>query len=461
MVNCRKPKKIGIVGYYGARNLGDETVVAILAKRIRACYPNAEVVGFSLNPQETQWRHGFKAFPIRLEDDVSLSPKALSSTPAVNGETSPVTGLKNALKKCPRLFAPLKAIKHCCCESLRELAFLRRSFQRLQGFDLLVVPGSGPLTDWWGGPWTHPYSLLSWTCLARMTRTKVIALSIGSERLNTWLGKTFCKWALSMAHYRSFRDRYSRDTMESLGLKGANPVFPDQGFGLLDILGVDPPDAATQRRERNAGLTVGLCPVGKGCCVRPGAENASYETYKNNLTAFALWLIQRGHRIAFCDTHQFFDRQLVQQIIDTIKTECPREDVSSRIIQEPIITTEDLVARILTCDIVVASRFHGVVLPFVLQKPVLGIAYERKIGDLMFELGQADFHLPLDRADVTELIRLFRKLEQDRHAIARHLGTFVAEYRASLTAQYESLFGPFAPDLDRCVGGNDRRCAHQ
>ena len=58
-----------------------------------------------------------------------------------------------------------------------------------------------------------------------MTGTKVIALSIGSERLNTRLGKSFCKWALSMAHCRSFRDRYSRDTMEALGLKGDNPVF--------------------------------------------------------------------------------------------------------------------------------------------------------------------------------------------------------------------------------------------
>ncbi len=59
-----------------------------------------------------------------------------------------------------------------------------------------------------------------------MTGTKVIALSIGSERLNTRLGKSFCKWAMSMAHYGSFRDRYSRDTMEALGLKGDNPVFP-------------------------------------------------------------------------------------------------------------------------------------------------------------------------------------------------------------------------------------------
>ena len=100
-----------------------------------------------------------------------------------------------------------------------------------------------------------PYSLLGWFFLARMTGTNVIALSIGSERLNTRLGKSFCKWALSMAHYRSFRDRYSRDTMEALGLKGNNPVFPDQGFALLDLLGCNRTQRTQKDREQpSAGL---------------------------------------------------------------------------------------------------------------------------------------------------------------------------------------------------------------
>ena len=117
------------------------------------------------------------------------------------------------------------------------------------------------------GPWAHPYSFLSWAFLARMTRTKVIALSIGSERLNRRLGKTFCKWALSMANYRSFRDRYSRDTMEALGLKGDNPVFPDQGFALRDMLGCNPTQSAqTGCEQPGAGLTVGCSDWGMVLC---------------------------------------------------------------------------------------------------------------------------------------------------------------------------------------------------
>ena len=68
---CR-PKRIGIVGYYAGNNLGDDTVVAILIHKIREYYPDAEIVGFSLNPVDTARRHGIKAFPIRLQSDVSL-----------------------------------------------------------------------------------------------------------------------------------------------------------------------------------------------------------------------------------------------------------------------------------------------------------------------------------------------------------------------------------------------------
>ena len=194
---CR-PKRIGIVGHYGVGNLGDDTVVAILINKIREHYPNAEVLGFSLKPADTEWRHGIRAFPILRPYEVSF-PRGEPPLSRVDLKPTLYIELKQLLKKCPILFKPLQGLKIGLCELLEELSFLRRSFHRLRGCDLLVVPGSGPLTDWWGrGPWEHPFSLLGWFFLARMTGTKVIALSIGSERLNTRLGKSFCKWALSM-----------------------------------------------------------------------------------------------------------------------------------------------------------------------------------------------------------------------------------------------------------------------
>jgi polysaccharide pyruvyl transferase WcaK-like protein len=437
------PKRIGIVGHYGVGNLGDDTVVAILIKRIRERYPNVELSGFSLRPADTEWRHGIKAFSMVRPNEV-FSPGG--EPPLARTKLKPTLSvkLKQLLKKCPILFKPLKGLKIGLREVPGELSFWRRSFHRLRGCDLLVVPGSGPLTDWWGrGPWEHPYSFLGWFFLARITGTKVIALSIGSERLKRRLSKSFCKWALSMAQYRSFRDRYSRDTMEALGLKGDNPVFPDQGFAVLDVVDSNQKQSTpTESKQPSAGLTVGVTPIDKRSCVAEGDDDGWYDRYTENLSAFLCWLVQTGYRIAFCPTDTN-DQSYVQDIVEKMTSACPRGDLADRIIKDPIPTTEALIARIQLCDLMIASRFHGVVLPFALHKPVLAISsYGRKMRDLMSQCGQDDFHLPMKEADPEQMKRAFQALEQNRHAIARHLESVVADFKASLERQYEDVFGP-------------------
>ncbi len=443
----RRPKKIGIVGYYAGNNLGDDTVVAILIHKIRERYPEAEIVGFSLNPVDTARRYGIKAFPIRLQSDLSRRrrPPRVSR---VDVKPNLFYRLRQFVKRFPIVFKPLKYLKNCLydlpCAVGGELSFLRRSFRRLQGSDLLVVPGSSACTDWWmTGSFAHPYSFLSWAFLARMTRTRVIALSIGTERLNRRLSKNFCKWFLQMAHYRSFRDRYSRDAMEALGLTGDNPVFPDQGFALRDVLDCNRTQSTqTGCEQPSAGLTVGVTPIGEWCCVARGEDDSSYRRYIENLSSFLVWLTQRGHRIVFCPTDQL-DATCIQGIVEKITAACPPGDVACRIIQDPIVSTEDLIARIQLCDLMIASRFHGVVLPFALHKPVLAVSvYGRKIGDVMSECGQAGFHLRVDEADPEHMKGAFQALEKNRHAIAQHLESVVADLKASLERQYQEVFGP-------------------
>jgi polysaccharide pyruvyl transferase WcaK-like protein len=436
-------KRIGIAGYYGVGNLGDETVVAILIAKIRQYYPDAELFGFSLNPADTERRHGIKSYPIRLRSEVPLARNSSRTTIPPRHNTP--GKLKQSLKRLPFIFKPLKRVTNCLHAfppAIRELAFLGRSFHRLRGCDLLVVPGSGALTDWWGGAWVHPYSLLSWSCLARMTRTKVIALSIGSERLNTRLGKTFCKWALSLAHYRSFRDQYSRDFMEAAGLPGKNPVFPDQGFALADILSSSPRQTTRPKCEQTRpGLVVGVCPIGKTPCVGPGEDESWHDAYLASLCAVLSWLLRKGHRIAFSATDNH-DAPCVQQIIDRIIAASPDTDVAGQLTHEPISTTADLIEQIGACDLMITSRFHGVVLSLALYKPVLAItAYASKIRDVMSQCDLGDYCLTPKEAGLERMLSLFHKLEQNRSAIAHRLERLVEERRANVNRQYDQVLG--------------------
>jgi polysaccharide pyruvyl transferase WcaK-like protein len=435
------PTKIGIVGYYGVGNLGDETVVAILINRIRAHYPHAEVVGISLNPEDTQRRHGIKALPM-----IWRREGGRASAPHVHAEISFRRRLYGRLKKLlmpwPFVFRPLKAAKDFCCRLPHDLPFLRRTFSRLKGFEMLVVPGSGPLTDWWGGAFTHPYFFWSWAFLARLRGVKVIVLSIGSERLTTRLGKRFCKSFLSMAQYRSFRDRSSRDAMKVLGVKDDDPVFPDQGFALDEVLGSAAPEECNhQYEDARSGLIIAVSPLGQASYVPDDGDDSVHKRYIERLSAVCVWLLTMGYRIAFCPTDCVQDTPFVEEIIAYIKTALPGVDLSGQILNDPILTTADLVKRIQMCDMMIASRFHGIVLSFALQKPVLALSYGKKMSDLMIACGQGAYHRDLDKAEVAEVIQMFKALEHNRRSIAQHLGAVVSDYKCMLDKQYRHVFG--------------------
>src|SRR3990167_7295393 len=56
--------RVGISGSYGGMNLGDEAILEVLLKELRASV-DTEVVVFSRNPQDTESRHKVRAVPIR------------------------------------------------------------------------------------------------------------------------------------------------------------------------------------------------------------------------------------------------------------------------------------------------------------------------------------------------------------------------------------------------------------
>ena len=50
--------KIGLLDHVGGGNLGDDATLAAVAANIRRRWPNVEIVAFSMNPDDTEKRHG-------------------------------------------------------------------------------------------------------------------------------------------------------------------------------------------------------------------------------------------------------------------------------------------------------------------------------------------------------------------------------------------------------------------
>ncbi len=436
-------KKIGVFSHGGTKNLGDEALLAAVIQNVLLRVPHAEVVGFTINPEDTHERHGILSFPVRQIDRGALSNTAgsepsvgLTKTPEREGSSVGAAGkIKNALKILPGV-RPAVPVLRGLAQNLHtifaEPKFLFDSYRRLEGVDLLLVAGSQQLNDGYGGAWGFPFTLYKWTLLAKLAGTRVAILSVGAGPISSPLSKFFFKRVLNLVDYRSYRDAISSRMMESMGIKGAHPVLPD----LVYSLQLPAPKAAPTGAAR---IVVGANPVpffdGR---YWPTPDPARYQDYVRKFARFAEWLDESGHSILFFPTQMRAD----VLTIGDIRREMNGHSQSPNLLPgRPMQTLEDLVSEISRADFVVANRYHGILISLMMNKPVLGVAYHEKSRALLEQAGQGDYVLNIADFKTEDLIERFSAMEAAAPALKKRIAERMAPLRKALDEQYDTVLG--------------------
>jgi len=436
-MRLRMLRKIGILGHYGNGNLGDEAIVAAVIQSVKRHAPDATVVGFCVNPVDTAQRHGIQAFRIRRV--VSAPPvggAGGSQAATTSGEQrSWRESTKQIIKSIPLLNSLAKLIWHLprtLHTIWREGCFLVTASRTLTGIDLLIVAGSGQLMDGFGGAWAFPYTLFKWSVMARLRKTKLAILSVGAGPINAPLSRFFLRQALRLAHYRSFRDDYSMSLIKSLGVKKADNVFPDLACNLvLGHADVVP----TENRSR----VVGIIPVPYyDHRYWQKSDPVKYTDFVQKLAQFSLWLLDRGFVVSPFWTKLYTDELVVKDIEKVIKSSNVNQ-ASEGLLSRQISTLDDVIRAMGECDMLVASRFHGILLPLLMQKPVIGLAYHPKTNDMMTYMGQPDYCLSIDDFTVEGLQRMFLQMEERVPIIRSTLKPQALKAAALVEEQYRRV----------------------
>ena len=187
--------RIGLFGMFGSGNFGNDGSLEAMLLFVRHVRPNAELVCFCVDPEVVQATYRVSAVPIG-----SL------------GSASRTLRLMDKL---------LLSVPH-------RLVNLVRAFWHVRRLHVMIIPGTGILDDFATGPFGAPYALFRWCLAARLCGTRIGFVSIGAGPIHHPLSRWFMKSALRMAHYRSYRDRISRDFMQSIGFDAScDPVYPD------------------------------------------------------------------------------------------------------------------------------------------------------------------------------------------------------------------------------------------
>jgi polysaccharide pyruvyl transferase WcaK-like protein len=395
-------------------------------------------MGFTINPKDTRARHRISCFPIQRIEDVSTSKleQSLSSEQSAVSEANKISsgGVRHFLKSIPGLRAVvliLRRMIHAVVAAAHEPKFLLESYRCLKGVDLLLLAGSQQLNDLYG-TWTFPYTLFKWVVLARWTGTKVALLSVGAGPINGLLSRFFIKRVLHMVAYRSYRDSISSDLVRSLGVKGDHPVFPD----LVYSLQLPVPKTFHKTEQR---VIVGANPVPfYDTRYWATADSSRYEDYVRKLARFSEWLDQTGHSILFFPTQARADVYTIEDILRSMNGSSNSPNILDR---HPIQTLEDLVSEIARTDIVIANRYHGILISLMMNKPVLGIAYHEKSRVLLAQAGLGDYVLSASDFRIEDLIDKFRSLEANAPALRREISAHLAPLRKALDDQYDSVLG--------------------
>jgi polysaccharide pyruvyl transferase WcaK-like protein len=428
----RPPRTIGLLHHIGGGNLGDDATQAAVMLNIRRRWPHVALIGFSANPDDTKKRHGIPAYAIRRR------PWILGARIG-RTELTVKDNIKSVLSKNRLLFGLLRAIYSVVVKAPRglsaELLFLARAFRLLRSVDLLIINGGGQLTEW-GGPWGFPYTLFKWTLLGRLAKVDCVFLTVGAGPLTRPLSKFFVRRALSFSSYVSFRDQASRALARRIGFSGRSPVFPDSAYGLeLPALGGSGGTRAPGKP------IVGLAPM-PYCDPRAFHEKDQrvYTGFIRKLGLFASWLVRNDYRVALFGSDIGTDPLAIEDLHRVLRADPELAQRTHSIIEEPAISTEQLLDQMSSMDYVVTCRFHGVIFAHLLNKPVVAIAHHPKVATLMSDIGLARYCLDIRTFDPDLLIATFTVLVRDSEEIKARMAERLASDRRQLMQQFDDLF---------------------
>jgi polysaccharide pyruvyl transferase WcaK-like protein len=401
-----RQRKVCIFGNFGSPNFGNEITLQTILHHLRRRLPEAKVTCVCTGPEALRANQNIETVPISPN---LVKPWRLR------------TRLARLLR---RIFIEVPS------EPWRWLD----CFRKLKDTDVFIVPGTGLLTDAYGLRGWGPYNLFKWSLIAKLRGCKVLFVSVGAGPIYSRLGRYFVKSALSLASFRSYRDDVSMAYLKGIGFPtNGDQVYPDLVFSLPETTIYQNCGKGNGRQVVGLGL---MTYAGKYSNERP--SNAIYLQYLDNLAAFAGWLLAHDYdiRLLIGDVH---DTSLPMEFRSQLKASFGAYD-EERILDQPALAVEQLLPQIAATDIVVATRFHNLLLALAFNKPVIGISFHHKCACLMRDMGLAEYCHDINHMDVGRLIEQFQRMERNAEKLKPVIQKRVEQSRKALNEQYEIIF---------------------
>jgi polysaccharide pyruvyl transferase WcaK-like protein len=417
--------RIALLTPYSGGNLGDAAIQDAMIANLRSRLPGVQFSGISLNSDNFLQRHASRAFPLCVSQRPFYGMARSKPAPQPVAPKTPLT--RSAVKKIPGVKSAIllwHELRHC----VGGYRFLRQH-------DLLIVSGGGQLDEEWGGAWGHPFALFKWTVLARLARVPVAFASVGACKTKSGMARFFLKHALRKAHYRSYREKNSRELVVKFFPRASeDDLVPDIAFSLpLSEM----PQLADIRSRANGSKIVAISPI---AYAKPGTwpheDQRLYERYLAQMEEILLQLLKGGYFVVLVWSSRA-DKSVITELLNGLRNEA-KEAASTRLYVPPIENWEDLVAALREVDVLIASRLHSTILGFVAQTPTIAISFDPKVDWVMEDLGQTEYLFHIHDVAAQAVIAALEKIDLQKIAASK-ISDYLQEIRSISVQQYDRL----------------------
>jgi polysaccharide pyruvyl transferase WcaK-like protein len=397
-------RKIAIFGIFGAGNLGNECTLRAMLYNLGRYLPNAEICCVCAGTDETASTFHISAFPIR-EGRLPRTNKAL-------------------VRILGKIFIGIPL----------ELYRWFKVISRLKGNDMLVMTGTGMLSDIGITPLGLHYDILRWSIAAKLCRCKLLFVSVGVGPIRHPLSKFFVKAALGLANYRSYRDGFSRNYLEGVGFqRNGDAVYPDLAFSLPSTM----MPASQERDKKRAVVGVGLITHSRKRSTSENDETV-YRDYIAKVAAFVGWLLEREYTVRLLIGDVAYDGRARQDLRALLERNGWKY-AAGKIVDEPAQSVGELLSQLAATDVVIASRFHNVLLALMLGKLVVAISFHEKVDALMSDAGLMEYCQDIENIDFAKLTQQFAALKENAERLKLQIQRKTEDNRRALDQQYEDI----------------------
>lgn len=388
--------KLVMFGLFGCGNLGNDGSLEAVVTRLQQRMPEAEITAVCYDMDVVKKRLDIPTVP--LSRSRYLAP---------------------TLAKLDKLLLRLPS---------RSADFVA-AFLLLRKSDAMIVPGTGILDDFGERPYGMPFVILLWTLAARLAGAKIAFVSIGAGPIRSRFSRFLMLQSARLAHYRSYRDTVSHDFMARVEIDTSKDgLFPDVAFGLP----VPAPPCFVENADGR--MTVGLGVMNYGGWYRDDpAGRAIYDRYVANLTAFGVWLLDRGYNIRLL-TGELNDQVAIDDVLRGLREKRP-DDVRTRVVAKPSYSLGDLMEQLSGTDVAVVSRFHNIVCAIKVAVPVMSLGYAAKNEALLEKVDLGGLSQHMESFDVERLKSEFESFAARRSEHAARLRARTAEFLEQLDEQ--------------------------